>query len=794
MDNDIKLFVKLNHWYKSALMRTLRLLVIGLLLFLLISELLQSSVTPSLLILLNFFIMIEIFFRYKVSQYIPSVFLDKNDKKDIFQSFTMLALDGFINQSTAARIIDSLLKYESIKNFLYKADIQKEELKIIDIDKEKLAQHAFETAHVLYGKFVTTIDVFIAYLFLTENETKLLFEKKLKQNEVLEMGLWIRRDFSQEEQPKQFRAKFYGGGIGEGMVTGWTPETQKYADNFTYYALREEPFILGREKEFRAMLEGLVRVQNNNTLLVGDIGSGKENLVRALAYDSFSGNLGGFLDHKRIFELLVGPLTAGVENRGDLETRLQSIVAELSHANNVILYVPEFQNIVGASSYNLDLSGALLPYLRAGNMPVIATMTTGTYKTYMEHNPLKEVFNIVMLSEPDKRTATHMVLTQAKNIEKKYYVIVSFRAIEKAVELSGRFLQDTALPGSAISLLETVANTVSLSADKPFDKTKRKMLREEHVIKKIEENAHVTIATPQGEERDLLLHLEDKLHEAIIGQTDAIDAIAEAMRRVRSGMQTSNRPVSFLFLGPTGVGKTETAKALSNLYYGGEKKMIRLDMSEYTDESGVERLLGLTDKIHDNPSALVLLDEFEKAHPEIHNLFLQVFDDGRLTDSKGVTVSFSNSIIIATSNAGSEFIREEIDKGVKVDKAFHQRLLDYLQTKAIFKPELLNRFDEVITFKPLGDAEVGEIIKLLLKSLEKNLLEQDIKLVVKDEVYAKIAKEGVDRDFGARPLRRFIQDNLEDMIAQKKLQGELTRGKTATFSLDSAGNLQLVVS
>ncbi|HEX8931656.1 MAG TPA: ATP-dependent Clp protease ATP-binding subunit, partial [Patescibacteria group bacterium] len=557
--------------------------------------------------------------------------------------------------------------------------------------------------------------------------------------------------------------------------------------------------------EFRSMLEGLIKLENNNVLLVGDIGAGKENLARALAYHSFIGGLGSSLDHRRIYKLLVGSLTAGVANRSDLEIRLENIIAEISHSGDVILYIPDFQNIVGASSYNLDLSGALLPYLKGGNMPVVATMLEGTYKTFMERNPLKEAFTVINLKTPEKQTAIQMVLTEGKKLEQRYRVIFSYLSLKKAIDLADRFVQEQVLPGSAISLLETVANEVALSADPYFDKTKRKMVLEERVVKQVEATTNIAIGTPSRDEATLLLHLEDKLHERVIDQQEAISAIGEAMRRVRSGMQDQQRPISFLFLGPTGVGKTETAKALAEIYYGGEKNMIRLDMSEYTDESGVKRLLGappgegeergeLTDKVHDHPSSMILLDEFEKAHPQIHNLFLQVLDDGRLTDNKGVTVSFRNSIIIATSNAGSEMIREEVEKGTVIDKNFQHKLLDFLQSKAIFKPELLNRFDDVVTFKPLGVSEVTQVIKLMLKSLSKTLADQDITLVVDDKVIAKIAKEGFDRDFGARPLRRYIQDHLEDQIAQKKLTNEIARGKTATFTIDATDQLQLTIA
>ena len=805
MFNDMRLYAAIYIAYRTALWRTIRLLIFSLILFLIFYQVTGQALNPKLVFFFNFALMVELFFRYKISRITPSVSV-MEARKDLLQSFTLVALAEFRGKANTTKLIKSLIKYPQVKAFLEKANIAVSEVKLIEIKKEDLSVQAVEIARQHNGKFVMILDIFIAYLALTEKETKLLFNKQLKEDDVTVIAIWLRWEFPKEEYPQKSRAQFWGNGIGEAMVYGWTYETKKYADNFTMSVLEEEPVILGREQEFRTMLEGLVKLENNNVLLVGDIGAGKENLVRALAYKSFVGAFGGWLDHRRVYRLLVGPLTAGVSNRGDLEVRLESIIAEISHSGDVILYVPDFQNIVGASSYNLDLSGVLIPYLKTGYMPVVATMMQGAFKTFMERNPLKEAFTIIHLNPPDKKIAIQMVMTEVKKIEKKYRVILSYLSIKKAIDLAERFVQEAVLPGSAVSLLETAANTVSLSSNFAyFDKTKKKMILEDQIIKQVETTTNVPIGAPTEGEADLLLHLEDKIHERVIDQVEAVTAISEAMRRVRSGMQEQERPISFLFLGPTGVGKTETAKALASIYYGGEKNMIRLDMSEYTDETGLKRLLGappgegdergeLTDKIHDHPSSMILLDEFEKAHPKIHNLFLQVLEDGRLTDNKGVTVSFRNCIIIATSNAGSEFIREEVEKGTAIDKVFQHQLLNHLQINAIFKPELLNRFDDVVTFKPLGPNEVTQIVKLMLTSLTKTLAEQDIKLVVDDKVLAKIANEGFDRDFGARPLRRYIQDNIEDLIAQKKLTNEITRGKTVTFLVDATDKLQITIS
>lgn len=748
----------------------------------------------------------EIFFRYKISKATPKITVDKNNGKNIFDSFTLPSLSLFISAGSTPAFINKLFKYPQVRCFMQKANMSEKDVAMHAIESKILASSAFEVTKTFHGKFVTTLDMFIAYLLLIEPNNKLLFAKQLKGTDLNNLVYWLRQEYSTEETAAKNRLQFTGGGIGESLIAGWTPETKKYAINFTYSAaLKNKALITGREKEFKAILEGLIKAENNNVLLVGDIGSGKENLVKAFAYHSFEGNLGSFLNYRRVLELMVGAFTAGASNRNELESRLQTIISEISHAVDVILYIPEFQNIMGASAYNLDISGALLPYLESGNLPVIATISTGNYKAYIERNPIKEVFTVVELKEPDKNTAIQMVMEKTQEIEKKNKVLISYLAVASAVELANRFLQDSVLPGSAITLLENVANKIALSQAPFFEHTRKKIVLEEHVVKHVEQTVHVAIAMPDKKEIDILLHLEDKLHERIIDQHEAVTAIAEAMRRARSGLASSQKPISFLFLGPTGVGKTETTKALADLYYEGEKNMIRLDMSEYTDEIGIRRLLGappgegdergeLTDKIHDHPASLVLLDEFEKAHPKIHNLFLQVLDDGRLTDNKGVTVSFANALIIATSNAGSEFIREKVGKGTSLDKEFQTKLLDYLQTNKIFKPELLNRFDGIITFKPLGGAEMKQVVNLLLKKITQDLDKQDIKITFDLAVIEKIATDGFDQEFGARPLRRYIQDNIEDLIAKRKLTGEIARGKNINVGIDGMNNIQLVIT
>lgn len=801
----MKLFAKLCISFQQPLVRLIRLVLFSIL-FLLIVYQIENGITPKIeVFLINILIIIEIFFRFRICKAVPGITVDKNNGKEIFESFSLDALIVCLNSVSSGQILQKLFKFAQIKYFMNKAIMTKDDLKDIDLPVDAVYSSAIEVAKTFHGKFVTVLDLFVAILMLSENDTKLMFAKQLKLDDFGSLVPKIRSEFDSEENPKKLRFHISGGGIGEFLITGWTPETKKYTRNFTGAALSNKALITGREKEFKTLLEGLIRAENNNVLIVGNPGSGRENLVKAFAWHSFEDNIGSVLNSRTVLELMPGAFMAGAINRSELETRLLAIIEEISHSGNVILYIPEFQNLMGATSYNLDISGALMPHLQSGKLPIIATISKGSYKTYLDRNPIKEVFTLVELRETDINTAIKMVMDKVIEIERKNKVIISYRAIVSAVELAERYLHDLALPGSAVSLLMSVSNKVALSDEHYFNKSNHKMVRAEHVVKFVEDMAHVVISIPDKKEIDILLHLENKLHERVIAQHDAVVSIAEAMRRVRSGISISPKPVSFLFLGPTGVGKTETAKALSEIYYGGEGKMLRFDMSEYNDEAGMLRLLGappgkgdsrgeITDKVRDNPSSLVLLDEFEKANPKVHDLFLQVLDDGRLTDNKGETVSFRNSLIIATSNAGSEFIREQIEKGAVVDKQFRARLLNHLQTNKIFKPELMNRFDDIVVFKPLSKDDIRLVIDLMLKKLISEMAKQDIEVKFDDAVIGKIAAEGYDPQFGARPLRRYIQSNIEDLLARGKLNSTITRGKKVSFVVDGTNNINLSVN
>lgn len=687
------------------------------------------------------------------------------------------------SRKSTTELIKTLLNRKDVQFFLQKAEIDKKEVKIIEIPKDNILKNIKDQ--------ITHLDFFASYLLQTEEQTKLLFQKELKKEDVNNILYWAKSVFP-DNVNKPLRVNFWGEGVGEEWVSGWTLETNKYMVDITTRAVNKKPMVFGRDEEYKEVVEALSK--NKSCLLVGEPGSGRESLVNALAYESFAGKLKGNLRHQKFFELLADALLAGAQNQGELEERLRNIIEEISHSGNVIIFIPNFENITGAGTFNTDLSGALIPYMQRGIIRIIANITKSSYKKFVEPKlTLASVFETVKFEEPDGQTTFQMLLRKSSEIESKNKVVISYKAILEACNFANKYLQDRAMPGAGVILLEDTANEVFLSG--------KKVVQEQDVIKKIEEKTKIAIGIPKKEEKKLLLNLENKLHERIIGQNEAISEVSEALRRLRSGLGNSKKPISFLFLGPTGVGKTETSKALAEIYFKGETNMIRFDMSEYSTDESVKRLLGgientrgLTDAVHEHPFSLVLLDEFEKSNTKIVDLFLQVLDDGRLTDNTGRTVSFADSIIIATSNAASEYIREEVNKKTVIDKAFQRKLLEFLQEKEIFRPELLNRFDGIIVFKPLEKEEVNQITKAMLDDLSKKLLEKDITANFDEKIIDKIAHEGFDQEFGARPLNRFIQDNIEDPIAKKMLKDEIKRGSKVNISVDSDNNLQLSVS
>lgn len=787
----MRIFAKFYHWYTNLLTEVTRILLFILLIGLVIFSYVYKIYPNIFITLFGLFLMFEVYFYQKIAKYTPKLeLLDNSD--NIFDSFSIEALSIFDINKNSEELIKNLIKQPQIKFIVSKFGAIEKEVPLISVEKDVLAKSAFELAKTLNAKFVTTIDIFGAYLQLVEPKSKFLFNKKLKEEDLRNILLWVSTSFANEELDRKAHISFAGEGIAEDWVYGWTLETKKYAVDLTReYVNQTEPVV--RLNEYNQMIEALYK--GSSVVLVGDVGAGKDSIVRYFAVESYMGRLSGNLYHQRAYRLMVDALLSGAETQGELEERLNLTMQELTHSGNIIIYIPELQDLLGSKSFDLDISGAILPYLQNKNVKIIASVTPSSYKRFVEPNKtLLDTLTVVTFPQITQEEMLDILFAKTLEIEAKNNVSFSYKAILAGVQYSKNYSKERVEPGSAVVLLEDTANAVHLAG--------KIEVSEEDILSQVKKKVHVEVGEPKPAEKKLLLSLENEIHKRIINQTEAVASISEALRRLRTGLKTSTKPISFLFLGPTGVGKTETAKALADIYFGAKERLIRLDMSEFSGEDGEKRLLGappgqgdekgqLTEAIYDNPYSLILLDEFEKADSKILDLFLQVFDDGRLTDNKGKTVSFVDSIIISTSNAASEFIREQVAKGVTIDKQFKSKLIEFLETKGIFKPELLNRFDDIIVFKPLGPSEVFQIVKLLLSEVSKNLKEKDINIMFEEPVIQKIANEGFDRDFGARPLKRYIQDNIEDAVAQKILKDEIKRGDKIVVSINQEGKIKI---
>jgi ATP-dependent Clp protease ATP-binding subunit ClpC len=660
------------------------------------------------------------------------------------------------------------------------------------ISEENLLKKATEIVKIVNGKYIHSIDIYVSYLLLLDNDSKTLFQNDITKEDVLNVFSWVRKEY-RLDMGAHAGFHFTGSGVFDFFIYGWSAQISRYAVNFTREILsRPQSAPLGRDREYDLLITALSKNSSSNALLVGPAGVGKTALISQLVLDSNAGILPKSISNKIVFKLHPEHLLSGITNEGDLEERFIALFSELVHAGNIIVYIPNIENIFGGGGMNVDISGALVEYLRTNRIKIVGSTTLAAFQSFIyPKQEVKELFDIVEVNEPDPDAILFMVFEKAKEFERLNNVSILFSGIKEACKLSQVYSNDgTAMPGRAIHLLDDV---ISYSTTHGVT-----IITKEEVQAFVEEKTHMALDKPDREESEKLLNLEKEVHKRIISQDEAIGSIADAMRRVRSGMNNEGRPIaSFLFLGQTGVGKTEMAKALANSYFGNEKTMIRLDMSEYQSSQSVERLLGksggeyeetIVDKVMENPFSLILLDEFEKASPQILDLFLQVLDEGRLTDNLGRTASFVSTIIIATSNAGSEYIREKYKEGTG-DEVKKQLVEKVLQMN-IFKPELINRFDDVIIFKPLSESDVKEIAKLFLKDVITKISEQQITLSYDEDVLQFIAANSYSIEFGARNVRRFIEQSIENQISKLILSDVLQKGGEARIVIE---NSQLVI-
>jgi ATP-dependent Clp protease ATP-binding subunit ClpC len=545
------------------------------------------------------------------------------------------------------------------------------------------------------------------------------------------------------------------GGVDRGQMGMTTPTLDRYSRDLTREALKRTlPEIIDKEKIIEAMAGILSRRDKHNCLVIGLPGSGKTTLVKGLAQEIVRGVKAKSLSFKRLVALDAARLAAGAGD-AEIATRIESIIEEIKMSGNIILFVDEIHQLAVVNQDNPETSSlfrALEPVLNEGYFQFIGATTTENYHKYIEPNEaFSRLFEIVDLPEATPESTAAMLEYEAWRLEKSAGVFITRQAIDRAVELTGLYIHDRVFPDKAVALLSEAAAVAENSADKNVTSLTVEQL--------VSQKTKIPVTKIGRDEAKILLNLEAKLHRRVISQDEAVKAVAAAMKRARTKLKNPKKPIAaFLFAGPTGVGKTETAKALAAEYFGNEKTMIRLDMSEYQTEGSVDRLIAvLTEAVRHQPYALLLLDEVEKAHEKIRNLFLQVLDDARMTDLTGKTADFSNTIIIATTNA-------------------KKPLED-------FAPEWLNRFNALITFKSLTQTEIKQVIKLKLDQLAQTLSQQELKISFPENLSTSLAKEAFSPQWGGRQADRVIQSKVSDVIAEKILRGEIKPNTPWQFSL-----------
>ena len=677
-------------------------------------------------------------------------------------------------------------------------------------------------------------------------------------------------DKAREELLIQLRNQPYGsmgggeperGGAASQKGKQDTPTLSQYCRDLTQAAQQNElDPVIGRDKEIQRIIQILSRRTKNNPVLIGEPGVGKSAVAEGLAQRIAQGNIPELLRDKRVLSLDMGALIAGSKYRGEFEERLKNVMEEIRKAGNIILFIDEIHNLVGAGKAegSMDAANILKPALARGELQCVGATTLDEYRKNIEKDAaLERRFQPVVVGEPTQEEAFEILKGLRDRYEAHHKVRITDEALHAAVTLSDRYIADRFLPDKAVDLMDEAASRVRIQsftappdvkeqeqrleavqiekreaiAHQDYEKAAglrdqeralQKEISEKRAVWESQKNAAKDVVTEEDiaqivaswtgipvekmteSEAERLLHLEDVLHQRVIGQEEAVSAVSRAIRRARAGLKDPKRPIgSFIFLGPTGVGKTELCRALGEAMFGDEDSVIRIDMSEYMEKHTTSRLVGsppgyvgyeeggqLTEAVRRKPYSVVLLDEVEKAHPDVFNILLQILEDGRLTDNTGRVVSFKNTIIVMTSNAGAHNIESKRSLGfgssAMTDARSYETMKDMVmkEVKELFRPEFINRVDELIVFHPLEEADIQKIARLFLKQLEKRLEERNIRLRYDDEVVAYLAQEGFDAKFGARPLRRVIQRLVEDTLSEELIAGAIALGDTVQLRME----------
>jgi len=674
----------------------------------------------------------------------------------------------------------ALLSVENIKNIL------KENFKSsFSEDFQNIILESLKIAGGKKRQRIGTGDMLVALAKHNLIFKEIIIASELKINDIENLTEWLESLEEAIEERKKFwewKNLIKKGTLAKEWTAGFTVTLDRFSIDLSEVAKKRISIeTIGHKEEIMAIERVLARQEINDVLLIGEAGVGRKSIIQGLAIKSILGQTLPGLNYKRIVALDIPAILFQTETREKAQVVLDKIFQEVAAAGNVILVINDFHNFVRTEIQPgiINISGILSSYLPLSQFQVIAITTYAGLHKYIERKPaVLEFFEKVEVGEISKKETLIFLERLTLFYEKKYKKIISYPALREIVSLTGRYLPDVPFPKKAIGFLDEIMIYVST--------TKDKIVLPGHVAKIISKKTQIPMGQIEIKEKEILLNLENLIHQRIINQKEAVDEISAALRRARAGVTERNGPMgTFLFLGPTGVGKTETSKALAEIYFGLENKMIRMDMSEFQDVKDIPRLIGsieeeglLTIPVRENPFSLILLDEIEKAHPNILNLFLQVLDEGHLTDGLGRKVDFENTIIISTSNAGYQIILEALKEKAKDNEWFQvkQKLLDYIFEKAIFRPEFINRFDAVIVFRPLTKENLLDIAELMFQKLKKNLKEKNIEFIITQPLKEKICELGYNPTFGARELKRVIQNKVENILASAILSGELKRG------------------
>ncbi len=748
---------------------------------------------------------LKLWLQDRKSNIIPSQPLAQVDPQTDPKPWLSTRVKVLLNEiNDPAQLKQHLIKKQEVIYILNRIDISDDEIIQTPLNQpiDAILKTALAAAQQESHQVIEMADIFIAIFTLDESLKPVLVKHDLTLEDIYNMVAWQTRLWNEIYAPSRLlspKTLRFTGGIGKDWASGFTNYLDRFARELNIYAggkAMERMFIAHKEK-ISEVERVLSRSGKNNVLLVGEEGVGKNTTILGFTRLIVNGQTLRPLRYKRILEVDVSSILSSGNAPGMLENNLIRLLNEAVRAGNVILYIPDIERLLqngeGQSVGSVNVSDILNPYLQSSQLQLIATTTPATYQNIVAHQPTMEsLFEKIEISEPDEQTTQRIIQDIAPQIEGHYGLIISYQAIRQVIKDATRYLPTMKFPQKGIDLLDEVAVDVSTRKGS-------KIIEPTDVNAIISQKTNIPVGQAEAGEKDKLLHLEDLMHQRVVNQVVAIKNVANALRRSRAGVGSQKKPVgSFLFLGPTGVGKTETAKALAEVYFGSETNMLRLDMSEFQEISSLESLIGdvtqstggrLTDGIRANPFTCVLLDEIEKAHPKILDIFLQVLDEGRLTDALGQVADFRNAIIIATSNAGGEWLRQRLGNSLQTPtpdgskpaidmETIEKELLDEVQKANIFRPEFLNRFDAITAFRPLTITELEQVVVFQLNILNTRLADRQITISLTPEAKTKLAQIGFDPAFGARALSRTMVELVENKVAEALLKDEIAKGGT----------------